>query len=65
MNIGSLVYISTDDPDGVCLNCWAKGKECSEHSSPKPLGCPEDVLIALFYSYDFCYYAVAILECLH
>lgn len=40
---GALVYISTDDPDGVCLNCAVKGKLCKDMKSPKPIGCPEDV----------------------
>ena len=40
---GALVYISTDDPDGQCRNCFVKGKACSAYESPKPVGCPEDV----------------------
>ncbi len=39
---GSFVYISTDDPDGVCKNCYAERKPCTEFQSPKPLGCPDD-----------------------
>ena len=37
---GSLVYISTDDPDGVCAHCFVKGKSCDQYSEPKPVGCP-------------------------
>ena len=41
---GSLVYISTDDPDGVCKGCTDKsGRYCDSLPSPKPEGCPEDV----------------------
>ena len=40
---GSLVYISTDDPDGVCRGCLVMRKPCEEYTSPKPVGCPEDV----------------------
>lgn len=39
---GSLVYISTDDPDGLCKGCTAKGKDCSQWTPPKPVGCPDD-----------------------
>lgn len=39
---GSLVYLSTDDPDGVCLNCYVQRKPCTSYSPPKPPGCPED-----------------------
>ena len=41
---GSLVYISTDDPDGKCHGCTAKGGEdCNSFKPPKPPGCPNDV----------------------
>jgi hypothetical protein len=40
---GALVYISTDDPDGVCKNCVAKRKPCETYTvGKKPQGCPED-----------------------
>ncbi len=40
---GSVVYVSTDDPDGVCLNCYVQRKPCTSYETPKPVGCPEDV----------------------
>ena len=42
---GSLVYISTDDPDGTCANCYADSQPCSTfHGAAKrPQGCPDDV----------------------
>lgn len=41
---GSLVYISTDDPDGVCKDCRSKWKYCYEYPvDMKPIGCPNDV----------------------
>jgi hypothetical protein len=40
---GSLVYLSTDDPEGRCKDCFAQRKPCTEFPSPKPQGCPEDV----------------------
>ena len=42
---GSVVYISTDDPDGVCRGCLYERKPCESYKSPKPVGCPEDVRI--------------------
>ena len=39
---GSLVYVSTDDPDGVCKGCRVNRIPCEEQKSPKPTGCPED-----------------------
>jgi len=40
---GSIVYLSTDDPDGVCQNCVAQRKPCdSFQKGSKPTGCPED-----------------------
>ena len=41
----SFVYIATDDPDGVCKDCLYQKKPCETYSSPKPVGCPEDVSI--------------------
>jgi len=38
----SLVYISTDDPSGICKDCYVNRKSCDEYKSPKPVGCPED-----------------------
>jgi hypothetical protein len=40
---GSVVYVSTDDPDGLCVNCYVQRKPCTSYSTPKPVGCPEDV----------------------
>lgn len=40
---GSVVYLSTDDPDGVCKGCLVQRKPCEEYPVPKPVGCPEDV----------------------
>ena len=39
----SFVYISTDDPDGVCKGCLKNRIPCENYASPKPVGCPEDV----------------------
>jgi len=39
---GSLVYISTDDPDGICKDCYVQRKPCTSYTTPKPPGCPED-----------------------
>ena len=41
---GSLVYLSTDDPDGVCKGCYAEGKPCEtfDRSAKLPQGCPAD-----------------------
>ena len=44
---GSFVYISTDDPDGLCVNCFVQRKACTEYTTPKPPGCPEDVSLSL------------------
>jgi len=38
---GSLVYISTDDPDGICVNCYVQRQPCTSYKPPKPVGCPE------------------------
>ena len=40
---GAMVYISTDDPDGLCKNCLVNRKPCNTYTTPKPPGCPEDV----------------------
>ena len=40
---GYLVYLSTDDPDGVCLHCLVNRQPCETYKTPKPPGCPEDV----------------------
>ena len=39
---GSIVYISTDDPDGKCANCHVGRKPCSSYPTPKPSGCGGD-----------------------
>lgn len=50
---GSLVYISTDDPDGTCKGCTdKKGRACENLPSPKPEGCPEDVSKDSYTSYN-------------
>jgi hypothetical protein len=39
----SLVYISTDDPDGICLHCLVNRQPCESYTpGSKPPGCPED-----------------------
>jgi GDP-fucose protein O-fucosyltransferase len=41
---GSLVYLSTDDPDGVCEHCLVNRQPCESYmKGSKPPGCPEDV----------------------
>lgn len=39
---GSVVYVSTDDPEGLCRGCRVNRIPCEEQSKPKPPGCPED-----------------------
>jgi hypothetical protein len=39
---GSLVYVSTDDPEGQCKGCRVNTIPCEKQHSPKPPGCPED-----------------------
>jgi hypothetical protein len=40
---GSFVYISTDDPDGKCKDCYANRQPCTSYAAgQKPVGCPED-----------------------
>lgn len=50
---GSIVYLSTDDPDGVCLNCYVQRKPCESYSPPKPVGCPEDVSLSLYFNIHY------------
>lgn len=42
---GAMVYISTDDPDGLCKNCLVNRLPCNTYKTPKPPGCPEDVSV--------------------
>ncbi|KAJ8599752.1 hypothetical protein CTAYLR_003439 [Chrysophaeum taylorii] len=44
---GSLVFVATDDPDGVCVHCRSGGAACPDpnHQAPgakMPDGCPAD-----------------------
>ena len=40
---GAVVYLSTDDPDGVCKNCVAQRKPCGTfEKGHEPMGCPPD-----------------------
>jgi hypothetical protein len=40
---GTLVYLSTDDPDGLCVNCYQNKQPCTVYpAGSKPVGCPED-----------------------
>jgi hypothetical protein len=40
---GALVYLSTDDPKGVCKNCMVQRILCDKYEAGrKPVGCPED-----------------------
>ena len=40
---GALVYLSTDDPDGVCKGCLVQRIPCEKYEKgKKPPGCPED-----------------------
>lgn len=42
--VGALVYLSTDDPEGLCKNCYVNKKPCTSYEhGQKPPGCPEDV----------------------
>lgn len=39
----ALVYISTDDPEGVCKGCRVQRIPCEKYEKgQKPVGCPED-----------------------
>ena len=41
---GSLVYLSTDDPKGICDGCKVNRQPCDSYpKGNKPVGCPEDV----------------------
>jgi hypothetical protein len=62
---GALLYVSTDDPEGLCTGCMAQRKPCSEFSSPKPEGCPEDVsMMKLLLRVDMTFVFVDKLECI-
>jgi len=40
---GALVYLSTDDPEGLCKNCMVQRQPCESYpAGKKPVGCPED-----------------------
>jgi hypothetical protein len=40
---GALVYISTDDPKGLCKGCRVQAIPCEKYEKgKKPPGCPED-----------------------
>ena len=40
---GALVYLSTDDPEGVCEGCRVKGIPCENYKQEeRPVGCPKD-----------------------
>jgi len=45
---GSVVYVSTDDPDGLCRGCMVQRKACNTYNTPKPVGCPEDTSWSAF-----------------
>ena len=53
--VGAMVYISTDDPDGLCKGCLVNRKPCESYATPKPPGCPEDVSLSTL----FCCFVVA------
>ena len=38
----ALVYLSTDDPKGICENCLVQRKPCDSYPDPKPVGCQKD-----------------------
>jgi len=38
----ALVYLSTDDPKGLCEHCLVQRKPCESYPEPKPVGCPKD-----------------------
>ena len=42
---GALVYLSTDDPEGLCKDCTDENyKPCDKFPiGKKPIGCPDDV----------------------
>lgn len=39
---GAVVYLSTDDPEGKCRDCFVNRQPCTSYKTPKPPGCPED-----------------------
>ena len=40
---GSMVYLSTDDPKGICENCFVNRLPCTSYATgSKPVGCMED-----------------------
>ena len=40
---GSMVYLSSDDPKGICENCFVNRQPCTSYAKgSKPVGCPED-----------------------
>lgn len=41
---GALVYLATDDPEGICKGCTYEGMPCSAYPTPRPkqYGCPDD-----------------------
>ena len=40
----SMVYMSTDDPQGICKNCYVNRQPCLKYEKgSKPVGCQEDV----------------------
>ena len=48
--VGSLVYVSTDDPDGLCKKCYARRKPCESYKKEeRPEGCPMDVSVSLLF----------------
>jgi len=42
---GSVVYISTDDPKGICEGCTVERKPCKAYKPPLPEGCPAEVML--------------------
>lgn len=51
---GSLVYLSTDDPEGKCTNCWVNKKPCTSYAAgSKPKGCPEDTSWGAFIKFGW------------
>lgn len=51
---GSLVYLSTDDPKGICENCMVQRIPCDKYEKgKKPPGCPEDPSWNAFVKYGW------------
>jgi hypothetical protein len=43
---GHIVYLSTDDPKGICENCYVNRQPCTNYKKgEEPPGCPPDVSI--------------------